>query len=206
MPDIKLNFVNLSNDVNNSDILIFQRNGAGSYNETAVAWLVIKNCIPGWNHPFIYPAEMYVSANDSWGNYSRQLAAANGQQFSIVENASGDILQHSGNASSPTEVEVLNALNVGAINANIFKDGRLLATTPSIPPGQKAVFEFKPTIWIGVVSQIEEGKVIDAAILSQIETEISLFGIKSADIVMTGGGPGPTATPFVFALQNIVYP
>lgn len=205
MTDIKLNFINSSNDKNNSDILIFQKNEATSYEEIAVAWRVIKNCGQNWNHPFTYPMQMFVSASDSWGNYSPQKGAANGQQFSVVENASGDILQYSGNAASQNEVEVLNALNVGAINAHIFKDGHLLATKTGIAPGQKALFEFKPVIWIGVVSQVEEGEVINSAIISQIETEISLFGIKSADIVMTGGGPGPTSTPFVFTLQNIVY-
>jgi hypothetical protein len=66
------------------------------------------------------------------------------------------------------------------------------------------VFTFKPTIWIGVASQVEPGDVIDSAILSEINTEISLLGIVSADIVMTGGGTGPNATPFAFTLQNIV--
>jgi len=205
MPDIKLNFVNSSNDRNNSDILIFQKNEATAYEEIAVAWRVIKYCGQNWNHPFTYPMQMCVSASDSWGNFSPQKGAANGQQFSVIENASGDILQYSGSASSQNEVEVLNALNVGAVDANIYKDGRLLATKTGIAPGQKAVFQFKPTIWIGVVSQVVEGEVINSAILSQINTEISLFGIRSADIVMTGGGPGPTSTPFVFTLQNIVY-
>jgi hypothetical protein len=66
------------------------------------------------------------------------------------------------------------------------------------------VFEFKPTIWIGVASQIVQGQVMDSAIISNINTEISLLGIASADIVMTGGGPGANSTPFAFNLENIV--
>lgn len=205
MADIKLNFINASNDKNNSEIVIFQKNEATSYEEIAVAWKVIEYCGQGWNHPFTYPMDMFVSASDSWGNYSPQKGAANGQLFSVVEDASGDILKYTGQASSLNEVDVLNALEVGAIDANIYKAGRLLATKTGVAPGQKAVFQFKPTIWIGVVSQIEEGAVMNSAILSQINTEISLFGIKSADILMTGGGPGPNSTPFIFTLQNIVY-
>ena len=45
-------------------------------------------------------------------------------------------------------------------------------------------------IWIGVVSQIEQGQVMNSAILSDINTEISLLGISRADIVMRGGGAG----------------
>ena len=205
MADIKLNLINHSNDKNNSEIVIFQKNEATSNEEIAVAWKVIKYLAQGWNHPFTYPITMFVGASDSWGNSSPQKEIVNGQQFSVVEDASGDILKYTGQASSPDEVEILNALQRGAINADIYKDGSLLATKTSISPGQKAVFQFNPTIWIGVASQIDEGAVMNSAILSEINTEISLLGLKSADIVMTGGGPGEDATPFVFTLQNVVY-
>lgn len=69
---------------------------------------------------------------------------------------------------------------------------------------QPAVFEFKPTIWIGVASQIIQGEVMNSAIISNLNTELSLLGIASADIVMTGGGPGRNPTPFSFKLENIV--
>jgi len=51
MIEIKLNFVNRSNDTNDSQILIFQKNIAASADETAVAWTVIANCGRGWSHP-----------------------------------------------------------------------------------------------------------------------------------------------------------
>lgn len=34
-------------------------------------------------------------------------------------------------------------------------------------------------------------------------TQLSLLGIVSADIVMTGGGPGRNPPPFVFKLEDI---
>ncbi|MBT9441299.1 MAG: hypothetical protein IV087_05435 [Acidovorax sp.] len=45
---------------------------------------------------------------------------------------------------------------------------------------------------------------MNSAIISNINTELSLLGIASADIVMTGGGPGANSTPFAFNLENIV--
>lgn len=206
MVDIQLNFINNSNDRNNSQIVVFQKNQTSNYEEIAVAWKVIENCGQGWSHPFLYPMAMFISASDSWGNYSPLLPASNGQLFNVVENGSGDILQYSGqNAGSLNEIDVCNALNSGAMNANVYKDGRLLATKTGIAPQQKAVFEFKPTIWIGVTSQVTEGQLMNSAIISQINTEISLFGIRSADIIMSGGGPGPNSTAFTFTLQNVVY-
>ncbi len=205
MPDIKLNFINQSNDQNNSSVVIFQKNSAVNSDEIAVAWKVIQNCSQGWNHPFVYPMSMYIGGSDSWGNYSPQLHAENGQQFAMVKNASGDTIVYEGPSSNNNEVEMLNNLPVGAINANIYKDGSLLATKTNVAPGQKAVFEFKPTIWIGAVSEMVQGEVMNSAILESINTEISLLGIESADIIMTGGGPSASSTPFVFSLAHIVY-
>ncbi len=202
--DIKLNFINDSNDVNNSDVVIFAKNVATEAQETAVAWLVIRNCGQGDNHPFVYPMTSQVGASDSWGNYSPLLNASNGQEFAMVRSTSGDVLQYYGPASSMTQIQVLNALATGAINAGIYKSDKLYAQATNIAPQQKAAFQFTPTIWIGVASQVEQGEVMNSAIVSSINTELSLYGIASADIVMTGGGAGPNATPFVFTLRNVV--
>lgn len=201
--DIKLNFINNSNDANNSEILIFQKNVATGLDELAVAWTVIKYCGQGDNHPFTYPLASTVAASDSYGNYTPQLQAQNGELFQMIRTSSGDQLALKGSGSSPTEIQVLNALPQGAINAGIYKDGRLAAFKAGIVPGQMAVFSLKPTLWIGVASQVEQGAVMNSAIISDINTEISLLGIASADIVMTGGGAGEAATPFEFHLENV---
>jgi hypothetical protein len=202
--DIQLNFINNSNDVNNSEVVIFQKNVATNFDELSVAWMVVKYCGVGDNHPFTFPMSMYVGASDSWGNYTPQLAAQNGGLYSMALTTSGDRLIPYGSGTSPREVQVSNDLPKGAINASIYKSGKLLAIKTSIAPRQKAVFEFKPTIWIGVVSQVEQGQVMNSAIISDINTELSLLGIASADIVMTGGGPGPNSKLFSFNLENVV--
>ncbi len=202
--NIKLNFINLSNDMNNSEIVIFQKNEAPGFAEIAVAWQVIQNCGTGDNHPFNYPLTMYVSASDSHGNYTPQMLANPGDAYSMVLNASGDQLVKTGTSNYVTEVDLKNQLPAGSINANIYKGGKLLATKKNVVPGQMAAFVFKPTIYIGVVSQVEEGEVMDSAIVSQVNTSFSLLGIASADIVMVGGGSGANAQPYSFSLQNVV--
>lgn len=202
--DIKLNFINQSNDANNSEIVIFQKNAATNLGEIAVAWLVIRNCGQGDNHPFVYPMSMEIGASDSFGNYTPHLPAICGQKFAMTLTKSGDQLSLAGKAGSPQEVEVENRLSTGAIDAMIYKAGNVFARKTGIAPGQLAAFQFKPTLWIGVVSQVEQGKVMNEAILSSIDTEFSLYGIASADIVMTGGGSGPDAKPFEFHLENVM--
>lgn len=199
--DIKLNFINQSNDTNNSSVVIFQKNVAANFDETAVAWKVIENCGVGDNHPFTYPLSSHVSARDSWGNYTPKLAAQNGNLFHVALSSSGTQLSLAGDATNQAQIHVANELPKGAVNASIYKDGTLLATHTSVAPGQKAAFEFKPTIWIGVASQVVQGQVMNSAIISNINTELSLLGIAEADIIMTGGGPGANSTPFFFILK-----
>ncbi|MBB2484565.1 hypothetical protein H5407_04930 [Mitsuaria sp. WAJ17] len=201
---VNLNFINQSNDLNNSQIVIFQKNVATDFDELSVAWKVIKYCGQGDNHPFTFPMGLSVGSSDSYGNYTPQIKAQNGELYKMALTASGNQLVAGGPGTSPKEVQVLNGLPKGAITASCYKDGRLLATKTSIAPQQKAVFQFKPTIWIGVVSQVEQGEVMNSAIISSVNTEISLLGIASADIVMTGGGPGPNSQPFAFNLDNVV--
>ena len=202
--NIQLNFINKSADTNNSSIVIFQQNVAEDFGEIAVAWRVIQNCGRMDNHPFVFPLQFQVSASDSYGNYTPRFTAYDGQGYDMVKDNSGDVLQLSKtDATDPNEVEVRNDLEQGAISACIFKDNKLLAIKTNMAPGQKAVFQFHPRIYIGVVSQIVEGQIMSSAIISQVNTEINLFGIMSADIVMTGGGPGPNSSPFQFHLENI---
>lgn len=204
MDAIKLNFINKSQDVNNSSVVIFQQNVAEDFGEIAIAWKVIENCGRLDNHPFNFPLNFKVSASDSYGNYTPQITAYDGQAYEMINAPSGDVLQMAtGPATNPNEVEVQNNLDQGAISANVYRDGKLLATKSNLAPGQKAVFEFQPRIYIAAISQVEQGDVMNSAIIQQVNTEISLFGLISADIVMTGGGPGQSSAPFKFTLQNI---
>lgn len=201
---IRLNFINRSADTNNSSIVIFQKNVAADYDELAIAWRVIRECGHLDNHPFIYPMLFEVSGGDSYGNFTPRITAEDGQSFEMVHNNSGDVMQLSRTpAASQNEVEILNNLVTGSIDGNIFKDGKLLAAKTNMAPGQKAVFQFHPILFIGAVSQITEGVVMNSAIIQQVNTELPLFGVLSADIVMTGGGSGSDSLPFSFTLENV---
>lgn len=204
LSEIKLNYVNRSDDTNNSSVVIFQLNYAEDFGEIAVAWKVIENCGRLDNHRFVYPLNFQVCASDAYGNYTPMLDAVEGQIYEMVKDSSGDVLRPATvPATNKSAVEVWNNHMAGAINAHIFRDGKLLAAKTNLAPGQKAVFQFYPRIYIGVVSQVVESQVISSAIISQINTEINLYGISSADIVLTGGGPGPCSSSFKFKLENI---
>lgn len=205
LSDVQLNFINRSNDVNNnSSVIVFQQNVAEDFGEIAIAWKVIENCGRLDNHPFVYPLNFQVCASDSYGNYTPRLDAVAGMAYEMVKDTSGDVLTIASTpATSAEEVEVRNSLNQGAIDAHAYRDGKLLACKTNMAPGQKAVFRFHPRISIGVLPQVVESEAINSAIIKTVNTKINLFGITAADIVMTGGGPGPGSQPFQFHLENI---
>jgi len=198
---VMLNFINNSSSLSNTPVVVFQKNLASSFDEAAVAWRVLQNVGQGWNYPFEFPSSYAIAASDSYGNFTPQYSIVPGDLFAMQLTDSGDQLVYAGQATSIQEMQMLNGLSIGSVNASLYKDGLLLATTTNIAPAQKAVFQFKPTIWIGVVEEVEEGDVMNSAILANINTQFSLLGIASADIVMTGGG----STPFQFSLSNVVF-
>lgn len=201
---IKLNLINKSNDTNQTEFLMFQKNVATSIDETIIAWKVVKYLGYADYHPFTYDTTLQVSSQDSWGNFTPRLKANQGDAFHMVLTNSGNELLPNGQSSSSTEVEIKNDLTTGSVNASVFRSGTLVSKKTGVSPGQKAIFAFKPTLFIGAVSQVEQGDVVDSAIVTSVNTELSLMGIASADIVITGGGTGPTATAFEFNLENVV--
>ena len=202
---IKLNLINRSSDVNNSDYVVFQENADTDVKVQTIAWKVVHNLGNGDNHPFVYSDGLKVSAKDANGNYMPQIKATPGSTYGVVmENSGHKLCQSTIPACTKTQTEVWNNLSKGSVDMQIYRDDRLLATKVNVPPGSKANFEFLPKLFIGVVSQVEEGDVMNSNVTVQYLQEISLLGITSADIVVTGGGAGVDATPFMFSLENVV--
>lgn len=204
MSVINLKFWNKSNDVNESKIVIFQRQVNPDYNEDAIAWKVIEYCGQGDYHPFQYHDNLQISASDSYGNYTPTFDASPSQLWQLVETTSGHMLTFAGQGTNKSEVQVLNGLAQGAINVNCYRSGKLLAQKLNVVPGEEALFEFLPHIYIGVLSEVTEGQVMNSAVVTQVNTELSLLGLKSADIVMRGGGSGKDAVPYTFDLEHQV--
>ncbi len=203
--DIKLRFVNHSEDGNKSEVVIYQKNVLTTMASPAVAWKVIRYCGRDCTHPFVYPAGYEVAVRDEYGNYSPRVAAQNGQLLKLISTPTGSRrLLQTGPASASGELDVLNGMGMGAVDVCLFKSGQLMGLKTAVAPGQKAVFQYKPVLWIGVVSEVLQGTGINSAVLSSINTELSLIGLMSADIVMTGGGPGEDSAPYEFNLENIV--
>jgi hypothetical protein len=199
---IKLTIINRSATDNIQQVALFQKNVAPGSDGLAVAWRVVADCRIDTSHFINFPVSLDIGAVDSAGNAMPPIPAQYGQTYRVDHTPAGDCLSGCG-CSGNGAVQVRNDLSEGLITADIYKDGSLLARQGGIAPGQQAAFEFKPTIWVGAVANVVEGEVMSPAALAAVNTELSLQGIASADIVMTGGGPGPGAGPYQFKLENI---
>lgn len=200
---VKLNFINQSNDRNQAKVVIFQKNLASPSDEGAIAWKVIEDTPPGTSRPFVFPHALELSVADGDGIATKPVAARNGQHFDFRSGEAGNAFDLIPSSVNMEEVRLRNAAAGGPIDANLYRDGCLLATQP-VPGHDIAVFQFKPTIWIGVAPNAVEGQSLDPATLSNVNTELSLLGLASADIVMMGGALGRATPPVRFSLQNIV--
>lgn len=198
MTTIKLNLINKSDERDNPDIVICESNTAGT-----VAWRVIQNLGTNDYHPFTFPMQNQIGASDSYGNYTPAINADNGQKFEMIKDASGDVLKAAGQSENPKAIGLANKLKTGVINVYLYKDAKKFIQASNLTPEQTVFFEPQPKIWIGVATQVAEGQALNSAVLQNINTEINLLGIQSADIVMKGGGTSPDAKPITFSLENI---
>ncbi|MGD8561337.1 MAG: hypothetical protein PVG03_02330 [Desulfarculaceae bacterium] len=198
-----LNLVDNTEHIDNLEVVLFQLNSASADNDSAVAWKVVKSIKQG-THPFTFISSMQAGFSDTYGYTTRRIDVTTGQVFSFVRDETGDNIINTGTTSSPARFEMSNSLETGSVDANIYKDDKLLATESQMSPGQAEAFLFNPVIWIATGSSVQEGQTVSLDSLNNI-TGIPLNGIASADIVITGNGAGPYPDTFEFTLDNIVY-
>lgn len=201
--DVQLTFINRSATPGKLRILIFVKNAATGWDDVATAWLVFESG-QGERYPFVFPAAISIAASDSFGNFTPQLPAQPGDRFEMTLTGSGAQLARAGVSAERDQVQMVNGLPRGAINASIYKDGRLLAVKYGVVPQQRAAFAFEPVLWITVAQEVEAGDPVDSAI-TQGATALSLLGVASADIVLSGGGDTASRmAAYRFSLENVV--
>lgn len=202
--DIHLTYVNQSDDVDDTEVVVFARN-PGGIGELPVAWLVIQQCGRGDSHPFVYSDSSAVGAVDSFGNQTALLPSEPGQAFAMTRAPSGDVLAATGSSAQWPSIGVANHLPTGTIDAYLYKDAQPCLAKTGLAPGETAVFSPPTQLWFLAASQVQQGQIMNSALVEQSNPfEVELAGVASADIVLTGGGAGPDAKPFVFTLTNVV--
>ena len=201
--DVLLNVVNHSNESGNIDFVIFQQNVSESFDLPSIAWMVIKGLDPGEHHPMEFEWQTQINISDANGNFTPEMASKPGDRYVVESSGAGERVIQAGSASGKDVIEIVNGLPSDSIGAHCYRSGKLLSSHNFLEPTKQAEFMFKPTIFIGAVSQLEEGQPIPKEVAEQIKTQFDLKDLISADIVITGGGTGGNARKITFSLENV---
>lgn len=126
---------------------------------------------------------------DDSGHVCEQHLTDEGQHWDIIHSKTRDWMILTGYAAKREQIEIKNALPRESVAAQIYKDGRLLAVFPALPPKQTAAFRFEKTLCVGLTTDpIKEGAMIREPSFPQGVTELSLVGLTQADLILTGQG------------------
>lgn len=197
--DIQITLFDRSASARECRAVFFHRDMTVDFDPVTVAWKVIPLTSQSVEHPFIYPAASCVTARDSYGNHMPRLSASPGELYHVKNSPSGHELWLKGPATSDREIQVENDLDQGYIDAFIFKADRPMAVKTSIAPQQKAVFQIRSELFVGLTSQaVAEGGSLPEMDVVQA---ILLTGLLSIRVVLDRSKAG---APGVISLEDEV--
>jgi hypothetical protein len=187
---VRLTLINKTQDLTPKHIAVLDKS-------EATAWRVFELASLEKTEPFLYTA-LEINVSDQYGNYTLIQPAQHEDDFYIVDSPSGIELQVTDGQMGRGEIRVTNSLKSGAMNVHFFRNEILFAEQFGLVPGQKMHFKFGDKLSVGIVEGIVEGQMLDEKMLENFETQFSMIGIQSADIVLSGGGG-----EVVIALENV---
>jgi hypothetical protein len=102
--------------------------------------------------------------------------------------------------SQPNAIEVSSQVQVaGGIQAQLLKDDKVFLQENLVAYGQKATFILEPKLYWGIASDIQEGQLINTAVLqTDAFFEQDLEGVSQATVTLTGD----PASGYQFTVEN----
>lgn len=232
MDSIQFTFYNRTvNKLDNHFVVVFQNpwpkatigsgsagtaEGAGSQPATPkhlIAWKVIQKCNSNMYHPFSFPMDIFIAAQDTHGNMTTPVLASAGMTIEI-SGASGD-LELAPNPSPTTPAPsggiVVSNTASEAVDVVYLRNGVPFAVYENLLANSQTSITVPTELSVGLIKAFTSAsKKFDDKqyFLSKDNWPQSIeqvsMGISSADIYMTGGGTGTNAKPISFSFQNVV--
>jgi len=166
------------------NIVLFQKNIVDPFETNIIAWQVVR----------LKRGESKVVYYSPLLRISPTFVISPGSKYTITPTGT----TFTGSSGSPSEIDIENDTGFSVYN-QIFRSRKLL-DADTILNGQTQSYLFFPAFFIGNVSNVEEGDTLTPAEVASVNTQISLLGIKSTDIAITGS-PGN----YSFTLENVVF-
>ena len=136
-----LRFINNSSVDQREKIIVFQKNISNVLEERAVAWNVLPILPKGSQQILRIPTESQFQIRDFIGNYSKQILAKPGIRYKFRNHISGDHFTISETElAQKDDIKIVNMLASGPIDMDLYKDGKLLAFSSMVIPGDQVSF------------------------------------------------------------------
>lgn len=191
--DVLLTFTNesLSTALQNHTLVLFQKNVfSGNFQDSLIAWRVFELNEPLKQQRFHVSTRLSVSAKDASGSVSEPHLTDNGQHWAVVKSRTRDWMILSGDATTRDRVEIRNMLPKESVEAQIYKDGRLLSVQSGLTPGDTASFAFDNVLYAAILeSPVNAGEKLPPVSQMLFLTELVLDGFAKASLVFSGAGP-----------------
>jgi hypothetical protein len=187
MSDIQLNFINNSNDANQSRIVIFQGPdvlpGADAAEQVATVWTVLPDLAAGEKHSFTFPPGMMAVAEDFRGQVTQQLPVSGGETIEAVKTGAAISLVELSKDSDDDTIILLNKTGEEII-FTIFRNDAIVSRN-ELEAEQEMTFS--PTVLSVGFSKtpVRAGDEIEPGALHASIT-LSLQDVAGADIVLHG--------------------
>ncbi|HEU5435508.1 MAG TPA: hypothetical protein VFU95_03750 [Telluria sp.] len=187
---VVLTVLNRRTDGGASQLVLFKKNSAAGIDDAVLAWKVLR-CPAGRDARVVVPFTQQVGVFDPRGTHAGLESAFAGDHFNVADAAPGSppgplLARGAGGAAiGPNMVGVHNGTADGLLDVVLYKDGRPLCRQGALAPGVTMVFEVLPYLHIAACAGIAEGGPVDAATIGAA-MRISLLGLKSADLILTG--------------------
>ncbi len=194
-----LRFFNRTEMPESLNIIMFQQNLAPDFNEEIVVWRQVDALVKDEDREVQLKWDMSVGLLDSDGNYTQRLATQAGKLFRAALTNSGHQIVAQGEASEKDEVQILNALELGAVSAMLYRGGVVVGRQGPFAPRLLAAFNFDYTVRVGIVATADTGTVIAKAVAGPWG-ELNLKDVAGADVIVAGGRD----SPLTFTLEGIV--
>lgn len=165
-------------------VVLFMSNEAGG-SDFAIAWRVINLGASPYTETLNVPLDYQVQAGDSFGNATALQEAKGGERWNVVKPVA---LQRDSSPAAARDIEVVNKLTIGAIDASLYKDGKPVAMKSGLAAEQRAIFRIKPVLYIALAPNVEEGTLFRPVDMAPVEIPLDQGELT---VVLSGGGQKP---------------
>lgn len=189
--NVHITYVNRSMNTDLPKIFVFTKNEVPTFDalKDGVAWKVIEKIGRESSCDFRFPIETQVRASWNEGTCkTKALPTDIGSHYVVSQKDTGVIIERDGDAGNVRSLDVSNDIHVkNGINVELYKDGRLMMCKSIVGYNQKASFVIHPKLYWGVASEIQEGELLNSAVLhSDHFFEQNLEGVSNVVIGLYG--------------------